>query len=587
MKHVIITLFLATIVFGQVIDDFPWSDPIYIIDGDHTEDDPVAKYIPNDEMFVVWFSGWPLIYNDISYAQVTEEGELTIPPTRIFEEDGINDRMPTVAVDSQGHAHIFWRRNTSGLFDIWYTQIDTDDGAYLVDPKLLIPVPTNGNNLFMYAVPDDEDNIHLLYCIREWDGIEWWESPQHAKIAPDGTLLGFNHRIAEDSGYEMKVTWGEGIAVDSDGNVHATYTFDRSRLNGSSDFSVVYRKLDGDDGTPLSSMRDLGYPGKLGGLAHLPYDFMPAVCMDSQDHVHIAWVHAEDYVAYVVYIILDKDGDTVRDRRIVFSDEDVGFGQKNFFVSNNGRIILFANYEYGIGVLEFNEEGDLLRDPVLLIDVLAGHSLQGPFGCVGTSGHYRVVGYDNRDSSIKYVYQTEDWAVDDPVLSADSVSDGILLSWQEEGGLIGSTWRLERNGDHLVNLSGNALYRYLDRDAIAGVTNFYTLEATLPDGSVRRFGPIEAAWPGPDTDRLTLYAPYPCPATDQVTLSYSLPEDAQNVELSLYDLSGRLVASSISLSTAPGRHEVAYDTSALTPGVYIARLITNTASTTQRLVIAR
>jgi len=442
----------------------------------------------------------------------------------------------------------------------------------------------------MYAVPDDENNIHLLYCIREWDGFEWWESPQHAKIAPDGTLLGFNHRIAEDSRYELLNTWGEGIAVDSDGNVHVAYTFDRSRLNGSSDYSVVYRKINGDDGTPLSSMRDLGYPEKLGGLAFLPYDYKPAVCVDSQDHVHISWVHAEDYVANVAYIILNKDGDTIRDRRIVYSDEDVGFGQKNFFVSNNDRIILFANYANGIGVLEFNENGDLLRDPVLLVDVMIGHTLQGPFGCVGNSGHYRVVGEypaTSDDIDILYVYQTEDWAADDPVLSADSVGDGILFSWREEGELIGSTWRLERDGDRLVNLSGDALYRYLDRDAEPNVTHLYTLEATLHDGSVRRFGPVEATWRGPDADRFTLYAPYPCPATDRVTLSYYLPENIKTVELSLYDLSGRLVESSVSLPTGPGRHEINYDTSDLPPGVYIARLTTDTSSTTKRFIIAR
>ncbi|MCX7021545.1 MAG: T9SS type A sorting domain-containing protein [bacterium] len=528
MKPSLIALILVTAALGQYIDDFPWSDPIYIIDSPHGELDPVAKYTPSDEMFVVWFSGWPTVYYDVSYAQVAEDGTLTIPPTRIFE-DGIDDRSPTVAIDSQGHAHIFWRRNTTGLSDIWYAQIDTANGSCLVNPKLLITMPAEPENLYMYAVPDNGNNIHLLYCISEWDGLKWWESPQHAKIAPDGTLLGYNHRIAEDSGYELIATWGEGIAVDSDGNVHVVYTFDRSRLNGMEDYSVVYRKIDGDDGTPLTPMKDLGYPGKNGVQAYEPSDYMPAICVDSQDHVHIAWVHDEDYVAYVAYIILDKDGDTVRDRRIVYSDEDVGFGQKNFFVSNNGRIILFANYVNGIGVLEFNEEGDLLRDPVLLTDVMIGHTLQGPFGCVGDSGHYRVVGEypeTSDDIDVLYVYQTEDWAADDPVLSADSASDGILLSWREEGELVGSTW-------------------------------------------------------------FTLYTPYPCPATDRVTLSYYLPEGTKNVELSLYDLSGRLVASYVSIPTAPGRHEIAYDTSVLPAGVYLVRLSTDTGALTRRVVIAR
>ncbi|HUT97444.1 MAG TPA: T9SS type A sorting domain-containing protein [bacterium] len=153
--------------------------------------------------------------------------------------------------------------------------------------------------------------------------------------------------------------------------------------------------------------------------------------------------------------------------------------------------------------------------------------------------------------------------------------------------MVGSNWRLERDGERLVNLSGDALYRYLDRDAEPNVTHLYTLEAVLPGGSVRRFGPVEAAWPGPDAAKLTFCAPYPCPATDQVTLSYFLPEGTKNVELSLYDLSGRLVESSVTVPTAPGRHEFAYDTSTLPPGVYLVRLATDAGAITRRVVITR
>ena len=149
--------------------------------------------------------------------------------------------------------------------------------------------------------------------------------------------------------------------------------------------------------------------------------------------------------------------------------------------------------------------------------------------------------------------------------------------------------RLVREGEP-ESVSGalpGSAERWLDTEVEPGVEYRYWLEVVEEDGTVSRFGPVEATWPGPDADRLTLYAPYPCPATDQVNLSYCIPENITNVELSLYDLSGRLVASSVSIPTAPGRHEIAFDTSGLPSGVYIARLTTNTASTTQRLVIAR
>ena len=106
-------------------------------------------------------------------------------------------------------------------------------------------------------------------------------------------------------------------------------------------------------------------------------------------------------------------------------------------------------------------------------------------------------------------------------------------------------------------LNGDAT-RFLDREVTPGFEYRYWLETVEEDGSVSRFGPVEAAWPGAGTDRLTLYAPYLCPATDQVILSYYIPVNTKSVELSLYDLSGRLVASSIGLSIAPGRNEINY-----------------------------
>jgi len=214
----------------------------------------------------------------------------------------------------------------------------------------------------------------------------------------------------------------------------------------------------------------------------------------------------------------------------------------------------------------------------------------GPFGAVDEDGLIRIVGHIRQDSwdyDIGYVHQLEGEGFDEPVLSAEEHDDGILLSWREEGDLIGSTWRLERDDDYLVNLSGDALYRYLDRDAEPNVTHLYTLEAVLSDGSVLRFGPVEAAWPGPDAARLTLYAPYPCPATDRVTLAYYLPEDTKNAKLSLYDLSGRLVDSSLDIPTTAGRHEIAYNTSSLPPGVYLVRLAAGAGILTRRVVIAR
>jgi hypothetical protein len=566
-----------------------WSDISYILDSEHSDRDEVAAFTPNQELFCVWASAYFGHYFDVSYAQVEEDGTLSIPPTRIFEEDGVEDRSPTIAVDSLGHAHIFWLRDTAGNLQMWYTQIDTADGSYLVEPEHLFDFNTDAA-WPMYAVCDEDDYIHLLYTGYVWSGEEWYRSPLHAKVDSAGNLLASNHVICDDPEYAY-VSFDKGITVDSDGNVHVVYT-DYTGVT-EDDYTVVYRKIDGDDGSYLTDLIDVGYPVEVERdfLIHEPSDQRPAICIDTPDHVHISYLHFEDYECYIGYVILDLNGNVLIEPKLVFMQPGVSITERNFFITADERIFLFANVTEGYGFFEFDENGDLIGEPQwYTLDIMVGHNQMGPFGAVDEDGFIRIVGHIRQDSwdyDIGYVHQLEGSGFNEPVLSAEEHDDGILLSWREEGELVGSMWRLERDGERLVNLSGDALYRYLDRDAEPNITHLYTLEAVLPDGSVQRFGPVEATWSGPDAGRLTLYAPYPCPATDKVTLSYFLPEGTKNVELSLYDLSGRLVESSLCIPTAPGRHEISYDTSNLPSGVYVAHLITNNNICTQRLVIAR
>ncbi|HDR06930.1 MAG TPA: hypothetical protein ENN88_04780, partial [Candidatus Coatesbacteria bacterium] len=217
MKKIIIILTLVVSMPGLA---FTWSELTYIIDSIHADLNPVAAYTPDDEMFVVWFSAWATHYYDVSFAKVAEDGSLSIEPTRIFTDDSVDDRAATVTVDSQNHAHIFWRRQTGG---VWYTQVDAADGSYLVAPTQLIDSNTPGD-IFMYAVPDLNDDIHLLYCSNSWDGEQWWDQPFHAVISFDGELLGYDQAVTDDSDYES-VSFDKGIACDSDGNVHVVYTY--------------------------------------------------------------------------------------------------------------------------------------------------------------------------------------------------------------------------------------------------------------------------------------------------------------------------------------------------------------------------
>ena len=85
---------------------------------------------------------------------------------------------------------------------------------------------------------------------------------------------------------------------------------------------------------------------------------------------------------------------------------------------------------------------------------------------------------------------------------------------------------------------------------------------------------------------LKLFEPYPSPAQDVVTLSYTLPNTC-SVELTVYDLAGRRVATLVDAELTAGRHEAAWDCTDAPSGVYLYRLETAVGSMVRRLVITR
>jgi hypothetical protein len=572
-----------------------WSDPTYIIDSEHGDFTPVAAYTPDDQQFITWFSGWPTVYYDVSFAQVNEAGELTIPPTRIFEEDGIEDRAGTVTVDSLGHAHIFFRRNTSGDLDIWYTQVDTADGSYLVDPKLLIPAQTPVD-WFMYAACDSDDNVHLQYCDRDYDAVEddWYDAPMYAKLDSGGEIIFSDKFVAQGSEYEA-VYRGTGLAVDSDGDAHIVFVYEDFNNPDTYYFTIGYRKMSGVDGTPLTSIIDVGHPSS---SMNVPLeigdseDTGPAIGVDSNNDIHISYYHRETVVStttsyFTAYVKLDNNGNILRSPYDAYSDQDYILGMRNFFITANDRIFLFAGFGgiWGIGVLEFNTDGDVI-DTHHCYEHIGDHFRNGPSGCIGPSGYLRIVGKEHTgsDYDVLYTHQVDDSWVFSPLLSANSTEEGLLLTWRS--GEADSTWRLTRDGKLLVSLSGRSDYAYLDYSLEPNITYSFSLEAELSDGDMQQFAPVKVAWQPPSSDRLSLSTPYPCPAGDSVTLSYSLPTDTTVAELAIYDLSGRLV-DLFPLSPTSGHQTLSVNTMNYRSGVYLATLQTAAETITQRLIVTK
>ncbi|MBK6765881.1 MAG: T9SS type A sorting domain-containing protein [bacterium] len=100
--------------------------------------------------------------------------------------------------------------------------------------------------------------------------------------------------------------------------------------------------------------------------------------------------------------------------------------------------------------------------------------------------------------------------------------------------------------------------------------------------------------PAGETPRLphtfALQPAYPNPFNASVTLTYSWTEFAE-IELSIYDVTGRLVTTLARGATAPGEYSLLWDGTAngtqLSTGLYLARLIAGNNVDTQKLLLLK
>jgi hypothetical protein len=110
--------------------------------------------------------------------------------------------------------------------------------------------------------------------------------------------------------------------------------------------------------------------------------------------------------------------------------------------------------------------------------------------------------------------------------------------------------------------------------------HYLGLSWTPPPGVEER--PLSVKMPGSFELGLCL----PNPAKEMAELTYSLPVP-RVVDLSVYDVQGRLVKRLVSGAKAPGFHTASWDASKFPSGVYFCRMTAGEFTQTRSLVVVR
>jgi hypothetical protein len=128
-------------------------------------------------------------------------------------------------------------------------------------------------------------------------------------------------------------------------------------------------------------------------------------------------------------------------------------------------------------------------------------------------------------------------------------------------------------------------YRYTDTEPPFEAENItYQLRQVDQDGTAQVAGTVDVALELPD--QAALFAPFPNPVETQARVRYAVPR-ATNIEIHVYDVLGKRVATLVDRPHEAGRTEVGVDVSQWAAGTYFVRMMADGRVQTQQMVVVR
>jgi len=178
-------------------------------------------------------------------------------------------------------------------------------------------------------------------------------------------------------------------------------------------------------------------------------------------------------------------------------------------------------------------------------------------------------------------------------LSATVKDQDIVLQWSTSSEINNLGFEVQRSRDGatwsvlgFVNGAGNSnttlKYVYTDEKLSSGIRYYYRLKQIDIDKKFV-YSPIVSAKLDVK-EGYTLEQNYPNPSRNETIIKFSLPQKSK-VNLTLYDISGRMVKVLVNESKESGTHAVTFDCTTLPKGLYFYKLQTGDFSAVKKLTV--
>jgi hypothetical protein len=171
----------------------------------------------------------------------------------------------------------------------------------------------------------------------------------------------------------------------------------------------------------------------------------------------------------------------------------------------------------------------------------------------------------------------------------------VLLTWQTASETDNSHFLIYQNGEVIVTIDGAGTtsephsYEYIDDLVIPGNTYTYILADVDYANKETKYTDEAVTVTIPENDiprEFSLEDNYPNPFNPQTTINYQLPTDS-DVELSIYNMSGRMIATLVNEHKLAGYHEIGWNASSFPSGIYFYRLQSGGFIETKKMVLMK
>jgi len=192
-----------------------WSTNKRLTSTAGTSASPAIVAGSSGKLHVVWQDNTPGNY-EIYYKKSTDEGATWSTNKRLTYNSG-GSRFPTIGVDSSGTLHVVWQDDTPGNFEIYYKK-STDGGISWAANKRL--TSTQGGSETPVIGIDSSGNLHVVWGDDTPGNYEIY----YRKSIDGGATWSTSKRLTWISG----ISYSPDIAIDSNNRIHVVWTDDTS-----------------------------------------------------------------------------------------------------------------------------------------------------------------------------------------------------------------------------------------------------------------------------------------------------------------------------------------------------------------------